>query len=59
MNIIAIAVIAGIALGALVFTGRAIACARFNRALRAYVLPADRRAFLQSVSPAADGRRSA
>jgi hypothetical protein len=59
MNIVAIAVIAALALSALVFTGRAIACARFNHALRSYVLPADRRAFLQSVPPAADGRRSA
>ena len=59
MNVIVIAVITGIAMGAVVFTGRAIACARFNRTLRAYVLPADRRTFLQSVSPAADGRQSA
>ena len=62
MIVFAIVVFAGVAGLALVFAGRAISGARFNRALRAYVRPAEHVPFVSSVDSdtrTADNQRSA
>jgi hypothetical protein len=55
VNVLAMVLSAGLGLslgvGSLVFVGRAVSGARFNRALRAYVPPAEGRTFERSLRP--------